>query len=102
MPPEKPRILMVEDSGPVLEVLREALEKAGFHVESAGTAAEAIERLDGHRYAAIVADCVLPDLAPPDWLAALRSAARGIPLVVYSGTIGLRVLQEQAASAGAV
>jgi DNA-binding NtrC family response regulator len=97
----RPRILMVEDSEPVLDVLRESLEKAGFRVESARTAAEAIERLAGEPYAAIVADCVLPDLPPLDWLAAVRGAAPGTPLVVYSGTVSLELLRDQAASAGA-
>jgi DNA-binding response OmpR family regulator len=58
-------------------------------VDTAQTATEAMELLAGRRYAAIVADCVLPDLPPLDWLAALRGAAPGMPLVVYSGPVVL-------------
>jgi DNA-binding response OmpR family regulator len=66
---------LVEDAAPVLDVLREALERAGFAVDTARTATETMGSLTARRYAAIVADCMLPDLTPLDWLAALRGAA---------------------------
>jgi DNA-binding response OmpR family regulator len=56
-------------------------------VDTAQTATEAVEKLATRRYAAIVTDCVLPDLAPLDWLAAVRRAAPDTSLVLYSGTI---------------
>jgi two-component system, OmpR family, response regulator len=81
-------MLLVEDSRLlVLDVLRDALVLAGFEVESAQTATEAVGRLIRREYAALVADCVLPDVPPLDWLAAARAAAPGTPLVLYSRNI---------------
>ena len=81
----RPHVLMVEDAGPVLGVLRDALGRAGLEVESAQTATEGVELVSTRRYAVIGADCFLPELPPLDWLAALR-APHGAPLIVYSGS----------------
>jgi DNA-binding response OmpR family regulator len=75
------RLLLIEDAAPVPEVLQESLERAGFTVDTARTATDAVSGLTAHRYAAIVADCMLPDLAPLDWLAAIRGAAPATPQV---------------------
>jgi len=93
---------MVEDAGSVLAVMRGALERGGFEIETAGTAIEAIGLLATERYAVIVADCFLPDLRPLDWLAAVRSAAPATPLVVYSGSIRPEELRGLAADFHAV
>lgn len=88
--------------GSVLGVLRDVLWRAGFEVESAETATEAINLLATRRYAVVLADCFLPDLPPLDWLAALRSVAPRTALIVYSGTIGPEELRGHAADFGAV
>jgi two-component system copper resistance phosphate regulon response regulator CusR len=93
---------MIEDAGPVLGVLRLALERAGFAVEGAQTAAAGLERLATRRYAVIVADCFLPDAPPLDWLAAARAAAPDTPLIIYSGSIRLEELRRHGAGVGAV
>jgi DNA-binding response OmpR family regulator len=87
------RLLLVEDARLVREALSESLVAAGFAVDPASTAAEAVEWLSTRRYAAIVADCVLPDLSPSDWLAAIRGAAPATPVVLYSGALTLHDLQ---------
>jgi DNA-binding NtrC family response regulator len=93
---------MVEDAGSVLAVMRDALERGGFEIETASTAIEAIGLLATERYAVIVADCFLPDLPPLDWLAAVRSAAPVTPLIVYSGSVRLEELRGLAADVRAV
>jgi CheY-like chemotaxis protein len=85
----RPRILLVEDIDAVTDVVRESLEGAGFEVDTAVIATEASERLAARRYAAILSDCVLPDLPPLEWLAVARGAAPGTPMVVYSGAVHL-------------
>jgi DNA-binding response OmpR family regulator len=92
----RPRLLLVEDTAAVLDFVRESLVGAGFEVDTAQTATEAVERLTERRYAAIVSDCVLPDLPPLEWLAAARGAAPATPLVVYSGAVHLDELQRLA------
>jgi DNA-binding NtrC family response regulator len=98
----RPRVLMVEDAGSVLAVMRDALERGGFEIDTASTAIEAIGLLATERYAVIVADCFLPDLPPLDWLAAVRSAAPATPLIVYSGSVRLEELRGLAADVRAV
>jgi DNA-binding response OmpR family regulator len=77
----------------LLKVLCDVLDQAGFEVASASTATEAIDVISGCRYAAIVADCSLPDLPPLDWLAALRSVAPSAPLILLSGLVSLQDAQ---------
>jgi DNA-binding response OmpR family regulator len=79
-----------------IEVLREVLGRTGFEVDTAQTATEAAERLTARRYAAILSDCVLPDLPPREWLAVARGAAPTTPLVVYSGAVHLDELKRLA------
>jgi DNA-binding NtrC family response regulator len=83
-----PRLLLIEDDHSLRGIMREILARGGFEVETASRAAEAVNLLATHRYAAIVSDCRLPDLLPLDWLAALRGAAPTTPLILVSGLIG--------------
>jgi DNA-binding response OmpR family regulator len=87
---------LVEDTRLVREVLAESLAQADFDVDTAETVTEAMERLSAGHYVAIVADGVLPDLSPMDWLAAIRGAAPDTPLVLYSGTLAFEDLQQLA------
>ena len=84
------------------EVIRDTLDAAGFEVDTAAASAEALDRLATRRsYAAVIADCVLPDLPVLDWLAALRGAAPTTPLILSSGAISYE-LKSYAADFGAV
>jgi DNA-binding response OmpR family regulator len=82
VPQFRSRTLLVEDHDPLLTVLCDVLYGAGFEVASASTATQAIDILAGHHYAAILADCSLPDLPALDWLTAVRGAAPTMPLVL--------------------
>jgi DNA-binding response OmpR family regulator len=85
--------LLVEDTAAVRDLVRESFEGAGFEVDTAQTATEGAERLAARGYAAILSDCVLPDLPPLEWLAVARGAAPTTPLVVYSGAVHLDELK---------
>ena len=102
----RPRVLVVDDTPPVLDLFRDALDQAGFEVDTAATAREALDRLAvqrfAARYAVIVADCALADLPALDWLAALRGAALAIPLILQSGRVAPAELAGLAAEFGAV
>ena len=45
------RILVVEDAPALLDLFRDALDPAGFEVDTAATATEALNRLATRRYA---------------------------------------------------
>ena len=81
--PQPPRVLLIASSAVERGARHQALTGAGFDVETAQTATEAVEWLARRPYAAIVTDGYVPDMPPLDWLAALRGVATTTPLVVY-------------------
>jgi DNA-binding response OmpR family regulator len=52
----KRRILLVDDELPVLLTLKAILEMHGFEVETAASAREAMEKLDGNAYHMVITD----------------------------------------------
>ncbi len=91
-----PAILLVEDEAPIRGALRDALRRAGFDVDTAPTGADALQRLGERPYAVIAADCFLPDIGAPDWIAAIRGMRPEIPLVLFSGAVGIDALRRLA------
>lgn len=87
MESSRARILVVEDDPRTRDVFCEALRRAEFQVDSAGTVAAAIDALRRASVHAIVANLGLPDAFPADVLAALRAAAPNSPIVVCSGLV---------------
>jgi PAS domain S-box-containing protein len=60
--PQNSRILLVDDAEINREVGRGLLESLGYQVEVASSGSEAIEAVRHSRYAAIVMDCLMPDM----------------------------------------
>ncbi len=60
--PNEFRILVVDDEVPVLEVMAEMLESAGWKVDALSSPVEAIQRVKRTRYDALVLDLYMPDL----------------------------------------
>ena len=61
-PAKRFHILVVDDEIPVLEVMTEMLEAAGWKVDAFSNAAEALLRIKRTRYDALVLDLYMPDL----------------------------------------
>ncbi len=61
-PDGKPRVLLVEDEESLRQTLRLNLELEGYHVTTATTGPEALERLRGARFDAAVMDVMLPGM----------------------------------------
>lgn len=80
-----PRILVVEDEALVRMVAVEALEECGFRVAEAGTAAEALKRMQEGGIAAVVVDLGLPDKAGDLLAGELRALEAGLPIIVATG-----------------
>jgi len=82
-----PRILIVEDEVLVRMFAADSLEDAGFKVEQAGNAAEALAKVHalGQQLQAIVIDLGLPD-RPGDAVAAeIRALLADVPILIASG-----------------
>jgi two-component system phosphate regulon response regulator PhoB len=80
-------ILVVEDEGPVRDVLRFSLERAGYNVTGAANARSALSELDFFLPDLVVLDLGLPDMSGLELLSGWRSdeRTRTMPVVVLSG-----------------
>jgi two-component system KDP operon response regulator KdpE len=79
----KPRILVVDDERAILRFLRPALEANDYEVATAGTVAEAMQRIAGERPDVVVLDLGLPDGDGKDVIKRVR-AWSDVPIVVLS------------------
>ncbi|RME41933.1 MAG: PAS domain-containing sensor histidine kinase [Chloroflexi bacterium] len=80
------RILVVEDESAIAELLRYRLEKAGYHVTTAGTAQEALLLARELSPDLITMDVLLPDIDGFEAIRRLQADAstRDIPVIVVS------------------
>jgi len=79
----KRRVLVADDEAAIRLLFKMALERRGFDVDVAADGREAIEKLGGHAYDAIVSDMAMPVADGLDVLAA--GVAKGIPVIICSG-----------------
>src|SRR5262249_10901229 len=86
----KYRLLLVEDDRAALIAGAHQLEDAGFVVEPAKTAADAIVKANAVRHDVIVTDLVIPNLIKPCLPTAIGAKARRL-LAVSSREAGIRV-----------
>jgi two-component system response regulator MprA len=84
-----PRILIVEDDAELRELVARALTESDFHVSSAGTGREAMERVAGAPPDALVIDIGLPDADGRDLCQALRAQGTDAPVLFLTARDGL-------------
>ena len=82
-------ILLIEDDQPLADGLARALRQAGYRVDAAGTAVEALRLLDAGAYDAVVLDLGLPDLDGSAVVAHLAAHRLDTPVLVLSARDGL-------------
>jgi DNA-binding response OmpR family regulator len=78
------RLLVVEDEARIAEILRSALGRAGFAVDSVALCAEAREALAVNPYYATILDLGLPDGDGLRLLCELRSSGSQMPILVLT------------------
>ena len=81
----RPKVLVVDDSRGVRQVVGQALGLAGFDVDLAGSPTEALSALAGQRYDAIVMDYVMPTMDGASLVRKVRAMGIMAPVVVMSG-----------------
>ena len=79
----KRKILLVEDERAISEPLVPALEREGFDVQLAETAADALRRFQERRPDLVLLDVMLPDGDGRDVLRELRQTSR-VPVVMLT------------------
>jgi two-component system NtrC family sensor kinase len=84
----RPRILVIDDSATVRQMLREALEENGYEVLAAGSGLEGLRLAAGARAAAVVVDGGLPDIDGATVIRRLRldAALRGLPCLLLTAS----------------
>ncbi len=77
------RILVIDDDDELCALLQEYLGQEGFAVESAGAAAEGLERALGGGFALVVLDVMLPGMSGFEVLRRLRERSR-VPVLMLT------------------
>ena len=81
----KPRILVVDDDPGTQRSLAHALELEGYAVVTAGSAGEALSRLQAESVQAVLSDVVMPGASGLELLKSLRERAPELPVILMSG-----------------
>ena len=97
----KTKILVVDDEEPIRELLSSYLTRYGYEVVTAGTAAEARDRVDKEIPQLVILDVVLPDADGMEVLTAIRAAHANLPVVILTGIGFDEELLQEAQTRGA-
>lgn len=81
LPSGRRTLLLVDDEENIIASLRRLLRRAGYHILSAGSAAEGLQRLEHHRVDVILSDQRMPGMAGVEFLRRART--------LYPGTVCL-------------
>lgn len=82
----RPRILLVEDEPAVRELLRLALERRGYHVDTGCTGVEGLELCDSLAPPdLLITDLILPGATGPVIVERMRQRAPDVKVLVMSG-----------------
>jgi len=97
---EKPFILVVDDDGPILALMRNLLKEFGFRPLTADSGAKAIDAARQNRPALVLLDKNMPGVTISEVIRALRSepGCDGIPILILSGE---RLSRSEVAELGA-
>src|SRR5262245_34695954 len=77
-------ILVVDDERTLRFTLKEGLSEDGYRVETAGDAAEALERLERDEYHLVLLDQKLPDVSGLELLRTIKAKRRGVQVVIMT------------------
>jgi two-component system KDP operon response regulator KdpE len=78
------RVLVVDDEPPIRKLLRVGLGTEGYTISEAGTAKEAIARIEAEEPDLVLLDLGLPDMTGQELLRLWRSEGRTLPIVILS------------------
>jgi chemotaxis protein histidine kinase CheA len=96
----RPRVLVVDDSPIIRELLVELLTAAKLEVHTAGDGGEALEVLDRHRVDLVLSDVEMPGIDGFELLTRVRRRDPELPIIMVT-TRGSVADRERAASLGA-
>ncbi len=85
----RPTVLVVDDEAELRQLVADALETRGFAVAQSSDAADALSRLEGFAYDALILDLALPDGNGMDILYAALDRYPDIRTVIMTGSGGV-------------
>jgi EAL domain-containing protein (putative c-di-GMP-specific phosphodiesterase class I) len=85
MPDPQNRILLVDDDAAVLRAYTKVLTSRGWNVEAAGDGTQAVEKLRGAPFGAIVSDVSMPQMGGLDFLRVVREHDLDVPVILMTG-----------------
>ena len=83
----RPRVLVIEDTDEIRELIGIALRKAGLDAELAGTGTRGLELLAGTEFDAVVLDMHMPGVSGLETCRQIRRSST-IPILLVSGSAG--------------
>ena len=86
------RVLVVDDEGPIRDLLTAILEESGFHVLTAPNGREATVMARRHPIDLVISDLAMEDGEGIEMIGNLRKAYPKLKIVAMSGVFGLDVL----------
>ncbi|MBI2958001.1 MAG: response regulator transcription factor [Chloroflexi bacterium] len=78
------KVLVVDDEPRIVDILRAYLEREGFQVLSAGTGAQALERVSAKAPDLVVLDLNLPDIDGIEVCRTIRKSSK-VPIIMLTG-----------------
>jgi len=95
------RVLYVDDEAGLLQVAKPILEMhAPFHVETASSVEEAMEKMEEKTFDVIVSDYIMPGKDGLEFLKELRESGNNIPFIIFTGK-GREIVAIKALNLGA-
>jgi two-component system OmpR family response regulator len=82
---EEIKVLLVDDEPHFVKLLAERLEGRGCNVETAGGGPEAIDKVKGEPYDAIVLDLLMPDMDGLETLKQLKEINPDLQVILLTG-----------------
>ena len=79
------RILLVDDESNLLQALAEALEAAGYEVETAEDGEEGLRKFAAQPPDVVVTDWAMPNLSGEEMASAIRALNLNVPIILISG-----------------
>jgi len=79
------KVLLVDDEPHFIKMLAERLEGRGFNVETAGGGSEAIDKVKGEPYDAIILDLLMPDMDGLETLKQLKEVNPDLQIILLTG-----------------
>lgn len=81
-----PKVLVVEDSKELRDIIKSVLESAGFEVEAVDNPKPAIQKLKETKFSAIITDNDMPEMSGSEFLTVLKASGIPTPAYMVSGS----------------